>query len=298
MVEETESLDAEHVRFLKPIKAGQHIFRQGENAERGDVLLEAGSVVQAAEAGVCAAVGADRPCVVTKPSVAILSTGAELLDVSEAVEAHQLRNSNGPMLVAGLQAAGFAVTHCRTVDDDEDRILAAIHELLSGCDLLILTGGVSVGKYDLVPNAIKSAGGTIHFHKIGIKPGKPQLFATTSAGKVLYGLPGNPLSSMVGLQEFILPTLRRLSGFAPECCRLHFPVRLGAEVRKKPGRLKHSLASLSWGESGPVAMPVRYSGSADLVAGAKADGTVIIPTEATVLDAGSIVKFCPWRLPI
>ncbi|NQU40592.1 MAG: molybdopterin molybdotransferase MoeA [Lentisphaerae bacterium] len=295
MVEETEAAGTT-IRFLKPPRSGQHIFRQGENAQRGEILLEAGVVLGAAEVGVCAAVGVDRPSVFGRPRVAILSTGAELLDASEEVEAHQLRNSNGPMLVAGLTAAGFEVTHCRAVDDDEERIVQGIRDLLSTCDCLILTGGVSVGKYDLVPQAIQQAGGTVHFHGVAIKPGKPQLFATTDAGKILYGLPGNPLSSMVGLQEFILPALRRMAGTPVERCRPMLKVHLGADIGGKTGRLRHNMVSLVSDETwGMVAMPVTHSGSADLIAGARADGTVIIPADVASIPAGKMVHFCPWR---
>ena len=295
MVEDTETADDGRVRFRKPPQPKKHIFRQGENARRGDVLLAAGRILQAAEVGVCAAVGADRPVVFTKPRVAILSTGTELRDVSDAVAAHQLRNSNGPMLVAGLTAAGFEVIGGRAVDDDEGKIVDAIREMLSRCECLILTGGVSVGKYDLVPHAIERAGGTIHFHGVGMKPGKPQLFASSGDGRILYGLPGNPLSSMVGLQEFILPTLRRMSGCPPAQCRIKFPVRLGADISSKPGRVRHTLVALTWDDTGPLAMPVACSGSADLVAGAGADGTVILPADVERMASGTRVDFCPWR---
>jgi len=295
MVEDTESVSENQVRFMKPPRRGQHIFIKGENARRGEVLLEAGVVLQAAEVGVCAAVGVDRPSVYAKPRVAILSTGSELLDVADDVASHQLRNSNGPMLVAGLNASGFNIVHCSAVDDDETRVIKAIGELLSECDFLILTGGVSVGKYDVVPEAIKRAGGTIHFHKIGIKPGKPQLFATTGEGKVLYGLPGNPLSSMIGLQEFILPALKRLSGLPPERCHTRFHVRLGEDIVSKAGRVRHTMVVLTHDENGLVAMPVESSGSADLVAGAKADGAVIIAADVAHAVAGTMVEFCPWR---
>ncbi len=295
MVEETETAEPGQVRFLKTPRMGQHIFKRGENAQAGRVLLETGRVLGAAEIGVCAAVGAARPVVFSKPQVAILSTGAELLGVGDAVEAHQLRNSNGPMLEAGLASAGFTVNRCRAVDDDEDAIVGAIDELLGVCDLLILTGGVSVGKYDLVPRAIERAGGRTHFHGVGMKPGKPQLFATTPEHKVLYGLPGNPLSSMVGLQEFILPALRRMAGVPVETCRPVLRVALDEPVRGKTDRVRYALAALAWAEDGPLAIPVTYSGSADLVAGTCADGTVVIPAGVGELQAGTWVDFCPWR---
>jgi len=235
------------------------------------------------------------PSVFAKPRVAILSTGSELLDASEAVEAHQLRNSNGPMLVAGLRAAAFDVTCCRAVDDNEETILSTINSLLTSCEVLILTGGVSVGKYDLVPNAIERAGGTVHFHGVGIKPGRPQLFATTGEGRILYGLPGNPLSSMLGLQEFIIPTLRRLAGWPPAQCRPRLRVRLGGAISGKAGRERHVLAALTWDAAGGVATPVPSRGSADLVAGAKADGVVIVPAETECISVGALVDFSPWR---
>ena len=298
MVEDTQQPDETHVYVTKQPRAGQHIFRKGENAVQGEVLIAAGTVLGAAEAGVCAAVGVAKPAVFSKPRIAILSTGAELLDASDAVESHQLRNSNGPMLVAGLQTAGFAVSICRSVGDDEHDILSAINEMLEDCDFLIMTGGVSVGKYDLVPNAITQAGGTTHFHGIGIKPGKPQLFATISTRQVLYGLPGNPLSSMTGLQQFILPALRRMSGWEPDTCRPSMQVQLGRDLSSKPGRLRHCLARLTWTATGSVAMPVDNSGSADLVAASRANGTVVMPADVKALDAGCLVEFCPWGVGV
>lgn len=286
----------ESVTFLKTVEKGANIFKRAENAREGEVLIEAGTFVNSAHMGVCAAVGRSTLKVHRKPAVSILATGEELLNVGAEAKPHQLRNSNGPVLTAALQSRGYEVVAGESVADDLDVIVERIREALEASDIVVLTGGVSVGKYDLVPEAVAQAGGTIHYHGVAMKPGRPQLFATSSEGKCIFGLPGNPLSAMTGFYEFVLPSLHRLAGLPPASCRPILELRLVKDIFSKGERRRYVLGKVLWNaEGGPAVEPVESHGTADLVAGGKADGTIMIPDTATKLTAGSVVDFRPWR---
>ncbi len=298
MVEDTsqESKDAPAATFEKPISKGANIFRRGEDARKGDILVSAGTALRASHIAVCAAVGAAKVTVHARPTISLLSTGAELLEVDASVAVHQLRNSNGPMLAAALASRGFKVTRTEAVTDDPSLIQRRIANAIAESNVVLLTGGVSVGKYDLVPAALEDAGMTIRFHKVAIKPGKPVLFATSSEGQCIFGLPGNPLSALTAFHEFVLPTLRYLSGVTPGLCRPMLKVTLTADVPSKGNRLTCRLGKLSWRNDGSLqAEPLASSSVADLAAACNADGTIMVPTGTTMLAAGSSASFRPWN---
>ena len=298
MVEETEPEagmpDDERVRFLHPVTKGQHIFRQGENARAGDILIPAGSRLNATHLGLCATVGCERPDVYRRPRVSIITTGAELKDAADAVEPHEIRDSNGPMLVAALAENDFSCVGRVSAPDDVEALLEALRGALSESDVVLVTGGVSVGKYDLVPETIQRAGGEICYHGVRIKPGKPQLFAVFPGGKCVFGLPGNPLSVMTGLQEFALPALRHRAGCPPDRCRPLLRLPLATDVQTKGKRQRYVLGCLVRGGESTMVEPIPSAGSADLVAAGKADGAIIVPAAAKQLMAGTAVDFRPW----
>ena len=285
----------ELVTFTGSVAPGKNILRRAENAHRGDVLIPAGTRLSPAQIGVCAAVGAMTVSSYRTPRVAIITTGAELRHDGEIVGPHQIRDSNGPMVGACLTLEGHEISLSVSVPDKADLIQLAIEKGLDRSDVVLVTGGVSVGVYDLVPACIKAAGGTVHYHGIAMQPGKPQLFAVFPGGKCLFGLPGNPLSVMTGLQEFVLPALRRLSGLPDSACRTALPVRLAADVPGRKNLERHVLARLHWTATGPEAIPLDSCSSADIVAGGKADGTVIVPGDKEILPAGTWAEFRAWR---
>ena len=159
---------------------------------------------------------------------------------------------------------------------------------------MLITGGVSVGKYDLVEEAITKAGGTIVYHGVGIKPGKPQLFAVFPGNKYVFGLPGNPLSAMVGMQEFALPALWRLAGVPADSCRTKLRLPVTSSIRSKGERVQLHLARLVLRDSGSCVEPIPTAGSADLVAAGKADGVIMMPAGIKQVDASETVDFRPW----
>lgn len=294
-VEDTRENDGQ-VTFLSAIAAGVNVRRKGEEARKGEVVLDKGAVLAAAQIGLCASVGKAAVKVHGRPSVIVLCTGRELRSADQRVKAHELRDTNGPALRAALAGAGFSNVPHRILPDSPKvlarRLARAIETYY---DVVVFTGGVSVGKYDYVPEAVRAVGAAIRFHGVAMKPGKPQLYATAGRNRHIFGLPGNPLSVLTGFYELVLPALRRLSGIPAGQCRMSLQLPLAASVSVKPSRENFVLAQLVGGQSALAVRAVRSHGSADLAAGAQADGVFIVPKGTAKLPAGSVVAFRPWR---
>jgi len=293
MMEETRRR-GDLVEFMAPARPGQNIRRQGEEARRNDVLLRPGVLLGPAQIGLCASVGRARLRVHRRPRVGILVTGGEVRGVGDRVRRHELRDSNGPAIQASLLAAGFGPVATAIVPDDPRLLASAIRRSARNNDVTVVTGGVSVGEYDYVPEAMRRVGATIRFHGVRMKPGRPGLYATVR-GSHVFGLPGNPLSVLTGLHEFVLPALRRLMGLHRSLCVPAIYVRLAERVRVKSKRTEFLPAHLMWGESGAVASPLPSHGSADLCCGALADGAIVVSGDANEVRAGSLLEFRPWR---
>jgi len=274
-------------------KRGANILRQGENAQVGMELIPAGALISAVHIAMCAAAGRAYLDVVAKPRIAILMTGEELRDISEEAAPHQIRDSNGPMILAQLGTAGFAALACRRVRDSEEKIAAVAGGVLDSADVLLITGGVSVGQYDFVPAALQRLGAIRHIHGIAVKPGKPQLFATLGSGKYIFGLPGNPLSVMVGLHELVLPALRRLSGFPDNILRPSIQATVSASVSGRKDQHHFIPALLTWADAGPEVKIIHGHGSADLVSACAANGFAVVPPD-TQFNPGDRIEFRPW----
>ena len=294
MVENTDD-SGDVVTFNVPQDAGINIRWRGEEAKKGTVLLGKGTTLSPNPIGLCASVGKAHVKVYRRPRVAVLCTGEELLTAADKIGAHQLRDSNGPALCAALRTWGFAeITH-KLVSDDIKILSRELKRAADRNDVVLLTGGVSVGDYDYVPEATKIIGAVTRFHCVKMKPGKPTLYATLPRNRHIFGLPGNPLSAMNGFFEFVLPALRRMSGVPQNECRPAMTVSLAAPVRAKSGRTEYPLVQLISTPDGLQAMPIKSRGSADLVAGSRASGIVVIPAEAEEVPAGAPVEFRPWR---
>ena len=293
-VEETTEANG-YVTFPAKVACGANIRRRGEVAAKGKVVLTRGSVLDPAQVGLCASVGKAMVYVHRRPSVAVLCTGKELKGLADKVRPYQLRNSNGPSLLAALMDAERIVARQQIIPDDPRILTAKLKAAVNAHDVVILTGGVSVGKYDFVPGAVEQVGATIRFHGVKMKPGGPQLYATLGGNRHIFGLPGNPLSALNGLHEFALPAIRRLSGLPVDACRpiLHMP--LDTAVRAKGSRWEYVLTRLVDSPSGSRLRPLRSTGSGDLVAAAQADGVILVPRRVAEVPAGQIVEFRPWR---
>ncbi len=294
MQEDTADAGENRVRLQTVPARGANILRQGENARQGAELLQPGAVLSPVQIGLCAAAGCASLDVIPRPRIAVLTTGEELLDVSAAAAAHQTRDSNGPMISALLQAARFDPGAVRRARDSEEAVAEAVTSLLAAADVLLITGGVSVGKYDFVPRALQRLGAIVQLHGVAVRPGKPQLVATLGADKYIFGLPGNPLSVMVGLLEFVLPALRKLSGFGPADCRPGLRAKAVEAIRGRKGQHHLLPAHLAWTSTGPEARLIAGHGSADLVSAGRASGFVVVPPDALVAP-GEWLDFRTWE---
>jgi len=290
-VRETDGI----VTVEAPVRRGDHIRRRGENALRGDLVLPRGTVLGPAQIGLAALVGRASLRVRRAPVAAVLSTGQELCGPKQRARAHQVHDANGPALVAALRAAGCCDVSHRIVGDDPDAIADALGAAIDGCDVVVLSGGVSVGKYDFVPQAVRRLGAKVRFHGVRMKPGKPQLYATLSRNRHVFALPGNPVSVLAGLNLLVLPAIRRLMGVPAAQCRplLRLPLARAAPAVK--GRVALVLARLVSAADGVRVQPVASRGSADLVSAASADGVFFLAPEQGRAPKGRLVEFLPWR---
>jgi molybdopterin molybdotransferase len=294
-IEQTERAGGE-VIFLAPVRRGSHIRRRGEEAQRGHVLLTKGTRLGPAQIGVCAMVGKARVKVYPRPRVAVICTGAEVRDATERVSAHELRDSNGPALQAAMADCGFPGATRHLVTDSPQAIASCLMRAAKTAQVVILTGGVSVGQYDFVPEAVGRVGGRIRFHGVNMKPGQPQLYATLPGNRHVFGLPGNPVSVLTGFHELLLPALRKLGGASEDACRPACELPLAEPARSKGNRAYFALARLIATKEGPAVAPVESAGSADLIAACKADGVIVIPAGITELPAGAMVEFHAWKM--
>ncbi len=294
MVEDTREHDGA-VTILPSATRGPHVLKRGEDASRGIVLLSPGTRIGAPEAGICAAVGKARVRVHRRPGVEIICTGSELRPVEGRLKSHQIRDSNGPALSAALAEWGMPGVRFRRVRDRPETLLAALLRALKRAGVVLLTGGVSVGARDFVPQAVERAGGVVRLHGVAMKPGKPVLYATAPRGRHIFGLPGNPLSALTALHEFALPALRRLAGRPLDRCREAWPLPLYDDAESLEDRTRCQLARLVSDPAGLAAAPVASNSSADLVSSAEVDGVILLPPPRRRFEAGSLVAFRLWR---
>ena len=280
------------IRFDGPVKRGGNIARQGEDVRKGSVLIPAGTLLSPHHVATLSSVGQWEVPVNRHPSVALLATGSELLEPWESARGPMIRNSNSHFLLAAFKDIGFhEVRYLGIVPDEKERIVAKILEGLS-CDVLIVTGGVSVGDADIVPECLAACGVRKILHKVAVKPGKPIFAGESASGGVVIGLPGNPVAVLVHFYMFIRPLLMKASG-----AREYFPKRillpLAGSAENRSGGKKFSLARLesSGGETRVAEIPSH--GSGDFVSAIRADGVFEIPMGTSHLPAGRIVPFYP-----
>jgi molybdopterin molybdotransferase len=252
----------------------------------GDVLLERGRVIDPAALGVLAIAGCARVRVGRRPTVAVLVTGDELVDVGASPGPAQIRNSNGPAVAAQARLAGASVRVLGVAPDQEERIAAAVAEGLSA-DVLVVSGGVSAGDYDLVEPVLAEHGVSLLFTKVAIKPGAPLVFGKHGA-TLVFGLPGNPVSAQVTFDLFVRAAILKMQG-ASVVSRPRVTVELLDPVRNRSGRKAYVPARVRSEGGRLVARPVRSMGSADLVAHARATALVIMDAERTHADTGEKV---------
>src|SRR5262245_54702294 len=215
MVEKTRLLGDGQVALESRAFPGMNALARGREMAAGEVILRAGSVLRPQELGVLATVGRTEALLIPPPRVTVLPTGDELVEPPAVPGPGQIRNSNAPMLMAQVARAGGVPRSLGIARDNLDSLRMLVQEGLRTSEILVLSGGVSAGKLDLVPQVLREAGVAAHFHKIHLKPGKPLFFGTLGDGadrRLVFGLPGNPVSSFVCFELFLRPAIRRLAG--------------------------------------------------------------------------------------
>ena len=285
MVEYTSS-SADQVTITRGAASGDNIVPSGSEAGKGQVLLQPGTRVDYAVIGLAASVGLESLTVYRRPEAAILSTGDEIVAVGAAPGPYQIRNSNSYSLAAQVQAAGGVPKILDIARDERDHLRALI-ELGLQSDLLLLSGGVSMGKYDLVEQVLAEFSAQFFFTGAQIQPGRPVVFGQAK-GRYFFGLPGNPISTMVTFELFACPILEALAGMKPQALRfLH--VRLTTEIKTKPG-LKRFLPGFLSGEFERAEVQLAgWHGSGDVAAMGRSNCYVVIPPNREKISAGEWV---------
>ncbi|MEZ0367916.1 MAG: gephyrin-like molybdotransferase Glp, partial [Candidatus Sericytochromatia bacterium] len=230
------SVAGNQIEILAAVKPGQHIRRQGEEFRPGDPLLEAGMLLNPAAIGLLASIGQAEVQVYLAPRVAVLATGSELLPIGAPLLPGMLRDSNSPTLAACVREAGALPVLYGILPDEPEAIRAALERAFAENDIVLTSGGVSVGDYDYVQQILLEMGLERIFWKVAIKPGKPVLFGTL-AGKLLFGIPGNPASALTVFEVLVRPALRRLLGHK-DLYRPQLTGILSTAVKAAPDRLQ------------------------------------------------------------
>ncbi len=289
MVEYTRR-ESDWVTFEKGVAAGENIVPTASEATRGETLLVAGTRIDYPEIATFASVGASQVIVYRKPRVAILCTGDEIVPVDEQPGPAQIRNSNAWSLAAQVLRNGGEPKMLPIAPDEQAPLRAAIQEGLT-YDLLLLSGGVSMGKHDLVESVLAELGAEFFFTGAKIQPGKPVVFGRARE-RYFFGLPGNPVSTMVTFEIFVRPVLDGLSGAAPLPLRTG-AARLSTPVQTKEGLTRFLPAVISPAETGhgvPSVAVANWKGSGDIVSIARSNAWLIVPPDRAELAAGELVS--------
>lgn len=281
MVERTRRADG-GVEVLAPVGDGQNVRRTGEDVAAGDLVLRQGKVLRAGDIGLLASIGRPSVQVVRRPRVAVLSTGDELVEVDEALAPGKIRNSNAYALASQVLEAGGVPELLGIARDTAEHLAEKIKEGL-GADVLITSGGVSVGDYDFVKDVLGELGQML-FWKVSMKPAKPLAFGMIG-GKPTFGLPGNPTSSMVSFEQFVRPTLLKLAGRS-DVLRPEVEVVVSQPIKKKPGRQFFLRVMLNRRDGRIEASLTGPQGSGILRSMSLAQGLLVLPEDAGDLAPG------------
>jgi len=293
MVEYTVSR-GDHVEITKSVAPGENIVAQGAEARSGSVVLDRGTRLNESVIALAASVGRSQLQVFSRPLVAVLTTGDEIVDVDARIAPTQIRNSNSYSLAAQIQQAGGEPVLLPIAPDEPRRLRELIEQGLRS-DLLLMTGGVSMGRYDLVEQVLADLGAEFFFTGAKIQPGRPAVFGRVSPAAIqryFFGLPGNPVSTMVTFELFARPVMEALAGMPPHPLTfLH--ARLKSEIRVKPGfkRFLPALLSGKYESSQVELMP--WQGSGDITARSRSNCLIVIPSDREHIPAGEWIAVMP-----
>jgi molybdopterin molybdotransferase len=289
MVEKTRRVGDGSVEILEGTRRGQNIVYRGSEVQSGTVILEKGRTLGPAEIGVLAAFGRETIEVFRAPSVTIVTTGDELVGIDAKPGPGQIRDSNRYMLKAQCEALGVAADAISPLLDNWNKTVALLEELRDR-DILIFSGGVSMGERDFIHQVIKRSDARLVFHKVAVKPGKPILYARRGK-QMIFGLPGNPVSSFVSFELFVRPAVRKLMGSGKpyitqlDAILMHDILNTSDRLFFGPGRLQKRGSSAEL-----IVDPIPTKGSGDLVAFSPANCLIAVPAAKSRLRAGQLAS--------
>jgi molybdopterin molybdotransferase len=286
MIEHT-SRSRDHIRFDRDTPAGQNIVPSGSEVKSGGAVLQQGTRLGFAELALAAQVGATELHCAAKPRVAILSTGDEIVPVDAQPGPFQIRNSNSVSLATQVRIAGGEPVLLGNAPDHVGELRIQMERGLKE-DILVLSGGVSMGKYDLVETVLKELGAEFFFDSVAIRPGKPAVFGRCR-NVFVFGLPGNPVSTMVTFELFVAPAIDILSGAAPRSLPL-LEARLAAPLTEKPGLTHFLPAKVEWPDGIAQVRALPWQGSGDIATLAQSNAFLVVPADREKLEAGELVQ--------
>ncbi|MCB0384037.1 MAG: molybdopterin molybdotransferase MoeA, partial [Bdellovibrionales bacterium] len=278
---------------LRAMESGKNIHKKGSDHQKGEVIVPKGNLLTGPVWAVAASVGCDPVEVVSRPKVAVVSTGDELVDPKCQPESHQIRRSNSFAIQASLYSRGYCEVDVFHLPDQVEVVTRELDRCLSKYDVLIMTGGVSMGKFDFIPAALRDLKVREVFHKVKQKPGKPFWFGVSAENKPVFALPGNPVSSLICLHRYVLPALDRAMGLAEKCHE--YAVLQEEVVFKKPLALFQPIKLKFSPEGQILATPVRGNGSGDFSSLALSDGFVELPDNKESFAKGEAYALFRWR---
>lgn len=287
-VEQTDGGTA-RVQITLAAPAGRHLRRVGEDVQAGDTVLAAGTFLGAAQIGLLAAVGKERVRVQPRPRVVVISTGRELVEPGQPLDLGQITDSNSFLLTTAAREAGAVAYRVAPVPDDERALLGRIQDQLVRADMIVTSGGVSAGAYDVVKQVLSTVG-TVTFDKVAMQPGMPQGFGTVGEEATpIFTLPGNPVSAFVSFEVFVRPAIRKMLGVS----RLHRPsvkAVLQTTLRSPEGKRQFARARWSPAPDGSyLVTPLTGQASHLLADLAYANALVVVPEQVTEVAAGQVV---------
>ena len=275
-----------------PVAAEQFVHRRGSDRAQGSLVLRAGARLGPPEIAVLAGAGRATALVAELPRVAVISTGDELVDAGLAVAAHQIRSTNDRAVEASLTQHRLGSVVRARLRDDANALAVAIDRLDTELDVLVLSGGVSMGQFDFVPSVLTELGAKLVLHKVAQRPGRPMWFGVSARGKPIFALPGNPVSTLVCATRYLLPALRHASGLAaapPELVEITVP------IEGSPTLTLFTPVTLSSSDRGVLlAAPHRPNTSGDFFTLAGTDGFVELPAKRGSYPAGTVARLFRW----
>ena len=295
-VELTHELkDGTVVELLETVELGKSIVKRGAEIKAGEVVLNAGTIINAAMMAVLAAFGYANVEVFRRPRVAVLATGTELVPVDQTPGQDQIRDSNNYSISAYAALAGATVERMPLTGDETSLLKSQIANAAERCDLIVTSGGVSMGVYDVTKAALKELDAEIFFERVALRPGKPTVFARLPNGTLVFGLPGNPVSVAVTFNLFARTALLTMQGAADPTLKRE-TAALARSVKGTTDRDSYLPAQLTTNDDAElIAFPLKWGGSSDFVAFALTTALLIVPANLKSIEAGSIVTVL--RLP-